>query len=189
MRSGDRILITRRGSECESLTAEDCVEVSLADCTLLHPVPDGVRPSSELPLHRSIYNAIEAGAIVHTHSHYATVLSTLVDEIPAIHYAVHAFGGPVRVAPYETFGTDELAASVIGALDGRTGALMANHGAVVSGNDIAAAASKAIALEWLASVYYHALVCGTPAILTDDQIDAVRHQIGRLRYDGEATTR
>ena len=56
---------------------------------------------------------------MHTHSHYATVLSTLVDEVPAVHYVVNQFGGPVRVARYACFGTDELAQSVREALEGR----------------------------------------------------------------------
>jgi L-fuculose-phosphate aldolase len=108
------------------------------------------------------------------------VLSTLVDELPAIHYAIHTFGGPVRVARYETFGTDELADSVTEALEGRTGALMANHGAIVYGRDLPQAVGRAITLEWLASVYFHARLAGSPHILTEADIDAVRDQIHGL---------
>ena len=81
-------------------------------------LPEGVEPSSETPLHRAVYALTDAGAVVHTHSHFATVLSTLVDELPAVHYATTAFGGRVRVAPYATFGSDELAESVAAALEG-----------------------------------------------------------------------
>jgi L-fuculose-phosphate aldolase len=147
--------------------------------------PPGSRPSSETPLHRAVYAATDAGAIVHTHSHFATVLSTLVDELPPIHYAIHAFGGPVRVARYETFGTAALADSVTEALEGRTGALMANHGAIVCGRDLPHAVGLAVTLEWLASVYYHARLAGSPHILSDADIDAVRDQIHGL----EATRR
>ena len=47
-----------------------------------------------------------------------------------------ALGGSVRVAPYATFGTPELAALVVDALEGKTAALMANHGALVHGADM-----------------------------------------------------
>ena len=182
VRSGERVLITPRGAELESLDPVDLVDVSLADGTVADDHASDSRPSSETPLHRAIYRAGEARAIVHTHAHYATVLSTIVDELPAIHYAITAFGGPVRVARYETFGTDELAASVTEALEGRAAALMANHGAVVTGRDIEHAVAMALQLEWLASVYYHALCAGTPKTLSTAQLDAVVDQLRALRY-------
>ena len=40
----------------------------------------------------------------------------------------------------------------------------------------------ALQLEWLASVYYHALSVGTPKILTETQLDAVVEQVKALRY-------
>ena len=40
----------------------------------------------------------------------ATALSCVLDELPCVHYEMLALGGPVRVAPYATFGTPELAA-------------------------------------------------------------------------------
>lgn len=147
------------------------------------------RPSSELPLHLAIYGATDAGAIVHTHSHYATVLATVVDELPAIHYTINHFGGPVRVARYETFGTDALAASVIEALRDRSGALMANHGAVVTGQDVRDAVGRAILLEWLASLYYHASVFGSPNILSEDELAAVRTRARELRYAAQTGAR
>jgi L-fuculose-phosphate aldolase len=175
LRRGESMLITPRGGRLEAIDPDLCVAVSLADGS----APAGARPSSETPLHRAVYAACDAGAIVHTHSHFATVLSTLVDELPPIHYAIHAFGGPVRVARYETFGTAALADAVTEALEGRTGALMANHGAVVCGRDIEHAVTLAITLEWLASVYYHARVAGSPQILDVAELDVVREAARR----------
>ncbi len=182
VRSGDRVLITPRGAELGAVDPKDLVDVAMADGAVADDHASDSRPSSETPLHRAIYQACEARAIVHTHAHYATVLSTLIDELPAIHYVITAFGGPVRVARYETFGTDELAASVTEALDGRSAALMANHGAVVTGRDIEHAVTNALQLEWLASVYYHALCAGTPRTLTTAQLDEVVGQMKALRY-------
>ena len=182
LRSGDRVLITPRGAELDAVAPADLVDVGLGDGAVAADHASASRPSSETPLHRSIYAAVDAGAIVHTHAHYCTVLSALVDELPAVHYVVTAFGGPVRVARYETFGTDALAGSVTTALQGRRAALMANHGAVVAGRDIRHAVALAIQLEWLASVYYHALCAGTPRILSDAQLHEVVEQAQALRY-------
>lgn len=182
LRSGDQVLITPRGAELEAIDPVDLVQLSLSDGTVAPHHASASRPSSETPLHRSIYAAFDAGAIVHTHAHYCTVLSALVDELPAVHYMITAFGGPVRVAGYETFGTDALAASVMAALQDRRAALMANHGAVVAGRDIEHAVSLAVQLEWLASIYYHALCAGRPRILSAAQLDDVVEQAQALRY-------
>jgi L-fuculose-phosphate aldolase len=184
LRRGDRMLITPRGGELDAIAERDLVDVALADGAVApeHAAASTSRPSSESGLHRAIYAATDAGAIVHTHSHFATILSTLIDELPAVHYVIAAFGGPVRVARYATFGSAELAAAVIEALDGRTAAIMANHGAVVTGRDIEHAVANAVQLEWLASVHYHALVAGTPRVLTEADLDAVRDQVRVLEY-------
>jgi L-fuculose-phosphate aldolase len=182
IRAGERVLITPRGAELEAIDPESLVDVSLSDGSVAadHATPS--RPSSETPLHRAIYAMCDARAIVHTHAHYCTVLSTLVDELPAIHYVISAFGGPVRVAGYETFGTDALAASVCEALRDRRAALMANHGAVVAGRDIEHAVALAIQLEWLASIHYHALCAGSPRILSAEQLEAVIEQARAIDY-------
>jgi L-fuculose-phosphate aldolase len=179
--SDEEILITPRRCDLATVEPEDCVRLRLADGAVLE-APDGSDPSSEAPLHRAVYAGSDAKAIVHTHSHFATVLSTLVDELPAVHYAMTAFGGRVRVAPYATFGTDELASSVAAALEGRRAALLANHGAVAIGNTVAAAVDLAIQLEWLASVTYHAMLAGQPAVLDDAELERVVERSRTLRY-------
>jgi len=182
LRRADRMLVTPRGAELEDIDPRDLVDVSLADGSVAADHRSDSRPSSESPLHRAVYATTDARAIVHTHAHYATIVGTLVDELPAIHYAIAALGGPVRVARYETFGSDELAGAVSEALEGRKAALMANHGAVVVGRDVDQAVSLAVTLEWVASVYYHAIVAGTPRVLSEDHLDAVRAQVQSLDY-------
>jgi L-fuculose-phosphate aldolase len=181
VRSGEHLLITPRGSRLSAIDPADCVCVALADGSVAPDHATGSRPSSELPLHLAVYaTAPEAAAIVHTHSHFATVLSTLVQEIPAIHYVATEFGGAVRVAPYATYGSTELAAGVAAALADRSAALMANHGAVVTASTLDRAVEQAHQLEWLASVYWHARVFGTPTLLGDDQLGAVDAQTRAL---------
>lgn len=191
VRRGDRLLITPMGARLPAIDPEDCVCVALADGAVDPGHDRATRPSSETPLHRAVYAAAggrdEVRAIVHTHSHFATALSALVDELPAVHYVASAFGGPVRVAPYETYGSGALADGVAAALRGRTAALMANHGAVTLGRSAAHAVEQAQQLEWWASVYWHARVFGEPAILSDAQLDAVAQQHRALRYSEAAT--
>lgn len=188
VRSGDHLLITPMASRLPAIDPDDCVCVALADGAVDPGHRSPSRPSSETPLHRAVYAAApDAVAVVHTHSHFATALSALVDELPAVHYVASAFGGPVRVAPYATYGSDALATSVAAALDGRSAALMANHGAVTIGKSAAHAVEQAQQLEWWASVYWHARVFGEPAILTDAQLDEVAQQHRALRYSEAAT--
>lgn len=189
MRRGERVLITPRGALLEAVDPTACVEIALEDGAVAGDHRADSRPSSESALHCAIYVATQAGAIVHTHSRFATVLSTLIDELPAIHYTINAFGGPVRVARYECFGTDALATAVTEAMDGRSAALMANHGAVVAGRDIEDAVAKAIQLEWLASVHYHAIVAGTPTVLSAAELETVRERARELRHGTEVGAR
>ncbi len=182
LRRDDRLLVTPRRARLGAVDPGSCVAVAIADGAVLHAA-EGTEPSSETPLHRAVYAALpDAGAIVHTHSHFATVLSTLVAEIPAVHYVTAGFGGPVRVAPYATFGSQALADNVVAALAGRSAALMANHGAVATGATIELALEQAQQLEWLASVAWHALVYGSPSVLGSDDLDAVAEQSRTLRY-------
>jgi L-fuculose-phosphate aldolase len=174
VRDGDAMSITARGTRLAD--AGEGVRVRLEDGAVL----GGGTPSSEAPLHRAVYAATGAHAIVHTHSRFATVMSTLVDELPPVHYATTAFGGRVRVAPYATFGSDELAANVAAALEDRRAALLANHGTVTIGDTLAEAVDRALQLEWLAEVAYYATLAGRPALLADEQLDAVVRQAREL---------
>ena len=168
-RAGELIAVTPSGLDYAELSAE-LVGVHRLDG---EPVEAPLRPSSELPLHLAVYAATGAGAIVHTHSPAATATSALVDEVPAIHYQVAAFGGPVAVAPYATYGTDQLAANVVAALAGRSACLMANHGAVTTGPDLRTALTRARALEWVCDVYLRAAAAGQPRLLPADEIEKV----------------
>jgi L-fuculose-phosphate aldolase len=177
VRAGDRIAITPTGSVLGQLEPRDVVVVDL-DGTVL----DGSRaPSSELRLNLGVYDRHGAGAVVHCHAPYATALSTVLEELPAAHYEVMLLGGPVRVAAYATFGSRELAANVLDALEGRSAALMANHGAIAVGDDVRQALERAILLEWLCELYWRAAAAGAPRILSDEQLAAAAAAFDRQR--------
>ena len=157
------MLITPTGMPYRTIAAADLVEV-LADGS----VPAGQRaPSSEWQMHLDIYaSRADAEAIVHTHSLNATALSCLRRDIPAFHYMVAAFGGDrVVCAPYATYGTEALARHALKALGRRHACLLANHGAIVLGRDIAQAFERAQELEALAAQYLIALQAGRPHLL------------------------
>jgi L-fuculose-phosphate aldolase len=120
------------------------------------------RPSSEWRFHRDIMAARpEVGAIVHAHSRYATALACTGSGIPAFHYMVAVAGGEdIRCARYHTFGTQELSEAALTALDGRRACLLAHHGIIALGCDLAAALKLAGEVESLAAQYSTALTLG-----------------------------
>lgn len=134
-------------------------------------------PSSETDLHYSLYeNRSDIKAIVHTHSLYATAVSTITDELPAIHYQITDLGGPVPVAPYETFGSPELAAAVVDKIAGMNAVLMQNHGAVTIGGSLEVALQRSILLEWIASLYLISLQSGQPTFIDNKKLQNVVQQ-------------
>jgi L-fuculose-phosphate aldolase len=156
VRAAGLVAISPSGVAYETLTPEQ-VGVHRLDG---EPVDAPLRPSSELPLHLAIYGATASSAIVHTHGVASTAVSTVLDELPASHYYTAMFGGPVRVSPYATFGTDALARSVVTALNGRSAAIMGNHGAVTVAESVSHAYALAEYLEYLCDVHLRAMATG-----------------------------
>jgi L-fuculose-phosphate aldolase len=144
-------------------------------------------PSTEWRFHLDIMLARpEVGAIVHTHSTFATILSIARKPIPACHYMVAAFGGTdVKLADYATYGTEALAANAVKALEGRKGCLLSNHGMIAIGRDLDEAMWRAVELETLAKQYYHALLLpGGPFILPDAAIEETLAAFGTYGMPG-----
>jgi L-fuculose-phosphate aldolase len=134
-----------------------------------------LRPTSELALHLAIYRARpDVAAIVHTHSVFATTFAVLGEQIPAVHYLIVRAGQGVPVAPYARYGTPELAESCVQALGAGFAVLLANHGVVAVGADLAAAMAVAEAVEYTAELAWRARQLGTPQVLDTEQLAAVR---------------
>ncbi|PRY10754.1 class II aldolase/adducin family protein [Kineococcus rhizosphaerae] len=169
-RVGDLVVVSPSGVDYATMTGAD-VGVHTLDGA---PVDAPLAPSSELPLHLAVYRGSAHTAVVHTHAPASTALSTVVDEVPASHYYTALFGGGIRVAPYATFGSDELAAGVADALRDRTAALMGNHGAVVVGADLTKVLAQVPYLEYVCDVQLRALATGRPVkTLPADEITRV----------------
>ncbi|CAN5629277.1 class II aldolase/adducin family protein [soil metagenome] len=169
VRVGDLVAVSPSGMDYAAIGPDDVCVVDL-DGT---PVDGPHRPSSETPLHLAVYHTTGARAVVHHHGLHSTAVSLVQQTLPAVHYYIIRLGGPPRVAPYATYGTPELAASVETALRDRTAALMQNHGAVAYGTTLDEAYDRAQLVEWLAQLYTTAAPLGTLRILTDDELAAV----------------
>ena len=176
IRAGDLMAVTPTGHAYDTLTPElVCVHRIDGEA-----VEGALAPTSELPFHQLIYAHTDAAAVVHTHSTAATVVSTVVDELPTIHYILAVMGGPIRVAPYATFGSQELADNVLAAIEGRSGVLLANHGAITYGPTIEVAYDRALYLEWVAEVWLRANALApafTPRVLGQAEMAEVYAKI------------
>jgi L-fuculose-phosphate aldolase len=183
VRAGETVAITPSGIPYGEMDAADVCLITLDGAQL----PNGAgqaaaTPSSETPMHLAVYAATGAAAVVHTHSPEVIALSAARPELPAIHYAITALGGPVRVAPYVRFGSAGLAAAAVGALAGRSAVILRNHGALTYGRDLQQAYDRAVLLEWLARTYRLALSYGEPATLSPAELDEVATETRRRHY-------
>ncbi|MFF3688706.1 class II aldolase/adducin family protein [Streptomyces sp. NPDC002187] len=175
VRVGETVLVTPSGVPYDRLTPADAVGVDLDGGRLF----GDLAPTSELPLHLEVYRHTGAGAVVHTHAVHATAVSALVPELPAIHYMTAALGGPVRVARYALYGTEELARNMREALRDRSACLLQNHGTVTYGDSLDQAYDRTAQLEWMCRLWLTASsVPGlSPTLLSEGQLNEVSDQL------------
>ena len=167
------MLITPSGVPYEQLKPRDIIKMSLKHNRYEWTGP--YAPSSEWHFHRAILQSNPGyGAVVHTHSTYATVLSMAGKKIPACHYMIAAFGGhTVRCSKYATFGTPELSTNILKAMKNRSACLLGNHGMVVAGVNLDKAMWGAVELETLSKQYYLASKLEDMEILSKDEMNRV----------------
>jgi L-fuculose-phosphate aldolase len=182
-RDAEHIAITPTGAPLAEVQEDDIVIVDAAGDV----VSGRFAPTSELALHLALYRRYDCGAVVHTHAPSATAVACAMDELPLIHYEQLLLGGAVRVAPFVAFGTDELADAAADAIEGRTAALLANHGTIAHGADLAGAARATELLEWLSALYLRAAAIGPPRTLTAEQAQAVIESATRRDYGRRQT--
>ncbi|MEA3112198.1 MAG: L-fuculose-phosphate aldolase [Caballeronia sp.] len=170
----DGLLITPSGVPYAELQTQDIVwlPLNVADDAAVFQAS---RPSTEWRFHRDILRSRpEINAVVHTHSNAATALAIHSRGIPAHHYMVAVAGGSsIRCAPYAIFGSQELSEHAITALTDRTACLLAHHGVIAIGHDLARALWLANEVEVLAQQYLLACQIGTPPVLSDEAINEV----------------
>ncbi len=164
-------IITPTGLEYDDLKPNDLVLVKEDGSVPL----EQLKPSSEAPFHLAVYKARpDIASIVHCHSNKATALACAGKSIPAFHYMVAAAGGhDIPLAPYATFGSEELANALVATLQDRNACLMAHHGQIALATTPAKALDLALEIENLAKQYLDVLTLGEPKILDDEEMNKV----------------
>ncbi len=165
--TGGNISIYNREENLIAITpgSRDYLTLEAKDIIVLDPegrIVDGEgSPSSELALHTIFYkNREDISSVVHTHSFHAASLSCMDKGVPAIHYLIACAGGDVRCAPYETFGTSELAQKALLGMEDRRCVLLAKHGLVSGARTLEKAYSIASHIEYIAGLYLTCLSAG-----------------------------
>ncbi|BFM15781.1 L-fuculose-phosphate aldolase [Maricurvus nonylphenolicus] len=165
------MLITPTGILPKDLEPEHIVHMSLDGET----DTDQLTPSSEWRMHADVYkNKPGLEAVVHCHSNYATILACAHKSIPAQHYMIAATGSyEIPLAPYATFGSQELSDANLSALQTSMACLLANHGQLATGFNLEGALKLAALVEELAHWHWGALAIGGPKLLSKEQMDDV----------------
>ena len=175
LRDGEGFLITPSGMDVDAMNPHDMVAMSF-DGLAVHG--SKLKPSSEWRFHRDILQARqEVGAVVHTHSMFATTLACLRRDIPPFHYMIAVAGGDtIRCAPYALFGSQALSDAALLALQGRRACLLANHGMIALGENLKQALDVALEVETLCEQYLRALQIAEPFLLTEQEMQEVFQQ-------------
>ena len=166
-RQKNEIYITPSGIKTSNLEPKDISKVDSNGKVL-----NKNKPSSEILLHLGIYrNHKDIGAIVHSHSKWASILSCMRISIPSFHYMVAEFGGNnIKCSKYATFGSEKLSKYVNKVLHNRKGCLIANHGQVTIANSLEEAIDLSIALEKLSEQYYYLWISKKTRLLSNQEM-------------------
>lgn len=171
VRDGDGFLVTPSGMPTENMTVHDLVWMNFDG-----QAEGDRKPSSEWRFHRDILaSRPEVGAVVHTHSMFATTIACLRRDVPPLHYMIALVGSDsIRCAPYALFGSQALSDAALQALKDRKACLLANHGMIALGRDLDAAFAVTVEVETLCEQYWRTLQVGGPVLLNEQEMaDAI----------------
>lgn len=122
------------------------------------------KPSSESVTHLTAYRArADVGAVIHSHSVYASALAVAGQGIPPlIDEQVVTLGGEVQVAEFGMSASQDLADNAVKALELRQAVLLRSHGALSVGRDLDEVLAVAALVERMAKIYILARTLGEP---------------------------
>lgn len=192
-RNGDHVAISPSGMPYDEIQPEDIPIVDLKGSQ----VAGERKPSSEFRMHTDVIRERpDVGGVVHTHSPYASTFASLGEPIPASHYLIAFAGDQIPVAPYETYGTKELAEAALETLGEKYSAcLLENHGVLALGETVESAYEVALMVEYCARIHYQAISIGEPEILDENDVNSLieifegygQHSDNQTKEDMEST--
>jgi L-fuculose-phosphate aldolase len=182
MRCGasEMLAITTAGKNYAHLDIDQVVVVDFEG----EPIIGDAIPSTEMLMHTAVYRARpDVGAVMHTHSIYASALAVAGIALPPlIDEMVVYLGDSVQVSAYAFPSTEELGERVVEALGGRNAVLIRNHGMVGVGKTVIDALSVCQLTERLAHIYTSARALGEvnplppDAVATELELFSMRRQ-------------
>ncbi|MGA8145943.1 MAG: class II aldolase/adducin family protein [Gallionellaceae bacterium] len=136
-------------------------------------------PSSETEIHRAVLNKKgNVGAIIHSHSPYATAVSCLHLAIPPfVEDLVQIIGGQVNCTRYVPAGQHtRIAEEVANTIGDENAVLLANHGVMCCGRDLEEAFVASQILEKAAFMMLAAAAKGEVIPIPEEHVRSERHR-------------
>ena len=178
-RESGLIAITPTGYTFEQMKPADIVLIDIDG----NVVEGDLKPTSEVSMHLGVLRARDdINSVMHAHTTYATALACMREDLPATSYMIAVAGPNVRCAEYATFGTPELAANAVKAMEDRYAVLLANHGVLTGSSTVASAFNILEEVEYCARLLLIARSAGTPVILDDAEMELMK---GRFQTYGQ----
>ena len=166
------VAITPSSIPYDNMTAEQISVVNLDG----EVVWGEYKPSSEYRMHiDAIKSGNEVKSVIHTHSHFALAMACAHKAIPAITVDMAAYCGvEAAVVPYETPGSEEIAAAVQEHVErGERAMLLANHGVVFVSPDPNLLITGAEAIELAAMAYIRGSAIGKPVTIAKQDVETL----------------
>ena len=155
-------------------------EIDLEDIMVIDKkgkIVEGFRkPSIEMPMHLSIYNARkDVKAIIHYHPIYSSVLAVTGFSLPGIcEDFIQIVGEKVLCAKYALPGSEELAKNAVVSLGNRNAVFLLNHGTLCVGRDIKEAMKVCYVVEKTAHIYILSKNLGKCRVIPEEDIKAMQ---------------
>jgi L-ribulose-5-phosphate 4-epimerase len=163
-------VIKPSGVDYETLRPKDLVEVDLVTGRV---VGGRLRPSVDLPHHLFLYRHLpDIGAVIHTHSPYATAFAAVGRPIPLCLTAMaDQFGAEIPCTPYVDNQEDHIGQAILQYRNRAPAILLGNHGVFVWGSTPREAFKSAVMLEEIAKTVFLALQLGQPRLLPAEEVE------------------
>jgi L-ribulose-5-phosphate 4-epimerase len=141
-------------------------------------IEGNLKPSSDTSSHLYIYRQRpDVGAVVHTHSAYATAFAAVNRPIPVYLTAqADEFGCAIPCGGFALIGGEEIGKVVIDSLGTSIAVLLKNHGVFTIGKTGEAAVKAAVMVEDIARTVWFALNLGQPDEIAPEDVAELHHR-------------